>query len=344
MINQKFTFKKYNSITNSYREKTIQHIEMAGLAIPNVMWSLSEKIHGANLGAYSDGIDTQFASRNSFVSDSFYGLFNGLSEELTPTINLIAQTIIENYRDKFDIKFIIIYGELFGGQYPHKDIERLKGVSQVQDRVYYNPDVKFSAFDIYCECGEDSFYLNVDEANNLFRYYSLFHANELASGSLAEMLEYSNHFESTLPSLYGLPALPDNTCEGVVIKPIIAKNFNSGERVILKSKNIKFTERANRQPHTPAEPLTSEQIEAIEVATSYITENRLDAVLSKSGDSLIDKSIGKYMGLLVKDAIEELNGTSNVLSKLDKTLTKPINKHINGVARRIVLQKLGHPV
>ena len=50
---------------------------------------------------------------------------------------------------------IIVYGELFGGRYPHSDVELPAGIKPVQRGIYYCPDIEWKAFDIFD--GEESF-------------------------------------------------------------------------------------------------------------------------------------------------------------------------------------------
>lgn len=333
-MTQKFKFKRYPSIVNSYQDKAINQIEISGLTGDVVLWSVSEKIHGANLGAYSDGVDTQFASRSQFVNDSFYGLFNGLDNDITLNINAIASDIMGNNPD---VEYIIIYGELFGGAYPHDDVERLNNVSKIQDRVFYQPDVGFSAFDIYCVAGNNSYFLGVADFYELCVKYDLFHSVELFNGSFNEVMEYSNEFESTLPDRVGLPDLESNVCEGVVMKPYNCAEYSSGERIILKSKNLKFTEKTNRKSILTIVELTPEQKNAIEIAETYINQNRLDAVLSKQGGKITQQLIGKFIGMLSQDAIEEMNNDSDALTALVKSDRRVITKHIQALSKKIVL-------
>eukprot|EP00479_Gromia_sphaerica_P013976 TRINITY_DN8075_c0_g1_i1.p1 TRINITY_DN8075_c0_g1~~TRINITY_DN8075_c0_g1_i1.p1 ORF type:complete len:90 (-),score=10.04 TRINITY_DN8075_c0_g1_i1:42-311(-) len=43
---------------------------------------------------------------------------------------------------------IQMYGELFGGGYPHEDVEPVDGVELIQDEILYCPGLEFYAFDI----------------------------------------------------------------------------------------------------------------------------------------------------------------------------------------------------
>lgn len=340
----KFIYKRYPDIENSYQDKVLEYIELRGYAIDSEKWSVSEKIHGANVGAYCDGTDVKWASRSAFVGDSFYGLFNGLSESLEPKLKALTDAVrwVYDSDDDIDIDYIIVYGELFGGHYPHQDVQKLQ-VSKIQDRVWYSPNVEFSAFDIFCVCGKNSFFMDSDAMYTLFNCSNIFYSKELFQGTLAECMARGNSFNSTIPTRLGLPELPVNTCEGLVIKPVKARTFPSGSRVILKSKNIKFTEKAERVKKE-RKPMTPEQLEAVEISECYITDNRLDNVLSKGDGIITQQLIGKYIGLLVKDAIEDLNKESDCLTALEKADRKPVTKNLQDLAKKLVLSKVEYVV
>lgn len=48
-----------------------------------------------------------------------------------------------------ELTIVKVYGELFGGCYPHKDVTPSKNkVKRIQKGVWYSPYVRFYAFDI----------------------------------------------------------------------------------------------------------------------------------------------------------------------------------------------------
>lgn len=50
--------------------------------------------------------------------------------------------------DLWNLEKIFIYGELFGGEYPHPEVNPVSGVQAIQTGVYYSPRIEYCAFDI----------------------------------------------------------------------------------------------------------------------------------------------------------------------------------------------------
>ena len=87
---------------------------------------------------------------------------------------------IERHKDKVlklfsDIKAkypevtqISVFGEMFGGLYPHDGVKARQKVSLIQKCICYTPDHEFYGFDIYLFTEESGRFLPVDEVNELF--------------------------------------------------------------------------------------------------------------------------------------------------------------------------------
>ena len=116
----------------------------------------------------------------------------------------------------------------------------------------------------------------------------------------------------------GLPEIADNICEGVVIRPIITPHFNHGVRVILKKKNEAWAEgKQFRKSIKKEEKLPEKIVKLREAILTYVTENRLNNVLSKVGQVTI-KDFGKVMGMFSKDIVEDFSKDyQEVLSELE---------------------------
>lgn len=74
------------------------------------------------------------------------------------------------------VKSISIFGELFGGAYPHPDVQRVGRLTVIQKGVFYTPKHEFYGFDIYVFTENGGSYLSVDEANALFESEGFFYA------------------------------------------------------------------------------------------------------------------------------------------------------------------------
>lgn len=332
---EKLKFKKYNSIENTYYEKTIDRIVREGHS--DGTWVVEEKLHGSNFSIWYDGINLKCASREKFITESFY------NHEYV--INKYKQNIISLFNElkSDDVEVIIIYGELYGGNYPHKDyLEMSKEFVTVQKkRPFYNPENDLYTFDIRVGKNDDieNFtYLNVDVCNDLFERHGFFYAKPLFKGTLEECLNYNNYYDSTIPSRLGLPEIGvlgsdngENTCEGNIIRPNESRFLSSGSRVILKNKNKKFSEKKNNSSKKPKKEITLSEDGnfLLEKVKMYITENRLKNIISHIGN--VEKGdFVKLMGRLTKDVMEDfLKEYGEEFKKLDKTETKKISKIVN---------------
>ena len=77
-----------------------------------------------------------------------------------PRPSFMSKTHICEYRDKlyeisriiYNIKEIILFGELFGGEYLHPEVQKVKGASKVQKGVAYTQDnnVLFPLYELDC--------------------------------------------------------------------------------------------------------------------------------------------------------------------------------------------------
>jgi Rnl2 family RNA ligase len=174
----------------------------------------------------------------------------------------------------------------------------------------------------------------VDDTNAFFEAENFFYAKTLLQGNIDECLQYPNAFQSRIAEWFGLPPIDDNICEGVVIRPVEPTYFRNGSRLLLKSKNSRFAENKSvkkREPTLFVEPSYSEPLkELLPVAEEYVTENRLNNVVSKIGHVSVPKDMGKLIGLLSKDALEDfLKEHSGPYASLEKNEQKIVNTHVN---------------
>ena len=321
-------FKKFSEIDNTRHQKCIDYLAEQGLI--KGYWSVSEKIHGSNFSLHYDGQELRAAKRTSFLdeNENFYGCLLVVAKHKENVIALYDY--IKSTRDCVQVS---VYGEIFGGKYPHKDVLKVGGSVAVQNGIYYAPFDGFYAFDLKV----DNEYLGVHEANELFEKFGFFYAKPLFEGSFEDCLKYPNEFQTTIPALLGLPEIPENFCEGVVIRPLQIKRFISGERVILKNKNEKWSENNVHEPRVKTEITFSEQAtKVVYEIKSLITENRLRNVISKIGQ-ITQKDFGMLLGQYTKDIFEEYNkDNENALENLDKEEHKRINKLVSQLASNVV--------
>lgn len=243
---------------------------------------------------------------------------------------------------------ISVFGEMFGGRYAHEGVPAVKGMTLIQKGVNYTPVHEFYGFDIYLFEGETGCYLSVDEVNSLFEAEGFFYARTLKSGSLAECLKYPNAFQSKISQWLGLPDIDDNICEGVVIRPVTPQYLRNGSRVLIKSKNARFAEKKSVKTRNKlfTEPVPySDSLKAmLPELEAYVTENRLNNVISHIGEVTLPTDFGKIMGMFSKDILEDFmkehGGAYTALDKCEqKSLNRELNKLATGFVKEILLSK-----
>ena len=334
-------FQRFSSIDNSYRSKTVNHYIEKGLS--DGEWTVGEKIHGSNASLWYDGDELKCAKRGSFLkeTDNFYNyqkVMEGHRERINNLFVILQQEINNNFNwaTKLEIttlEYFAVYGELFGGWYPHPDVEKVEGVTRVQKGVYYSPDNEFYAYDIKVN-GQ---FINDDDCQRLLKAVGIFNAEPLFRGTFRECLEYKNEYQSTIPKRLGLPEIEDNICEGNVIRPVEPKFIECGSRVILKNKNDKWSEKMAKEPKEKKEVILSDEASKLfREIDSLVTENRLRNVLSKTGP-ISQKEFGKLLGLLMQDVFEEFNKDwKEDFEKLNKDESKIIHKMANSAAAGLI--------
>jgi len=321
-------FKRYNSIENTYQTKTINTIVEQGKS--QGTWVVEEKVHGANFSIWFDGNEFRCAKKSGFIKED-ENFFN---------YKYAFEKYKENVRNLFNhlktkdntIKTVVVFGELFGGNYPHEDVEN-GDHSSVQKGLFYSPLNDFYAFDIkigYTDIAEEFEFQNVDVCNELFEEFGFFYARPLFEGTLEECLNFNNLYITLIPKWLGLPEIENNNCEGNVIKPKEVKFFWTGSRIILKNKNEKFSEKKNNNRATIKKvvEISDEANLVLSNAITFVTENRLRNVISHVGE-IGEKEFGKLMNLLNKDTFEDfLKEHKEEFIKLDKNESKIITKRI----------------
>ena len=114
----------------------------------------------------------------------------------------------------------------------------------------------------------------------------------------------------------GLPAIDDNICEGIVIRPVVPMYLRNGSRVLIKSKNERFAEKKSVKKRNKlfAEPIPfSEALQTlIAEGEAYVTVNRLINVVSHIGEVHFPKDFGKVMGLFSKDVLDDFSKSTVV--------------------------------
>lgn len=288
--------------------------------LKKVDWVVTEKIHGANFGITTDGVTVDFAKRKELLQpgEDFFGYLRKKAqlEAQAKEIFNILQAKIPN------LQRVTIYGELFGGEYPHPDVAVVEHVQAVQTGVYYSPNIEYCAFDIAVSGDFGSQYLDYNITLQVLGEVGMMRAEPLFIGKFEQAFNYKIEFESTIPQILKLPALDKaNKAEGVVIKlvkSIYVETKKGRVRPIIKNKISEFAEN-NRfhqaqkwdyQQHLDVESLISQQV------LGFLTLNRLKNVISKVGrfsgnDNKIIEQLKLIGELLIWDVLDSFNETES---------------------------------
>lgn len=325
-------FYQYSEIENSYNVQIVEKFKNS--CYVNERYAIQEKIHGSNVQCCYDKMSDSFivGKRTSFISedDNFYN-----ADKILPKYySKIKDIFIQLKQEIPNINQLIVYGELYGGFYPHQDVDCVATAKQIQKGVAYSPDNHWIAFDIgYTTTSEDvRKYIPVKQFYNLCNSVSLPSVPLLkVTDSLQDALDFKNDDESIIYEMFNLPKIEDNIMEGIVIKPYDRVIYIGNSRLILKSKNDKFIEKS-KSKNTNVQQTKNLTKDIIEKISEYLNENRLNNVVSKFGD-ITEHDIGKVSGLFANDALNDFYKDNNT-----KTYTKADRKMLQKSATKLALE------
>ena len=323
-------FQKYNSLEQASKQKTVNAAVDAGHA--NIMYGVTEKIHGANFGIHWSNVtdEIKFSRRSGFLDEgeSFYA-HTKIADALIKRMHKLIMALGK------EVRTVTVYGEIYGGLLNGKTAQ---GSKKVQKEVQYSPETQFAAFDLIV----DGVYTSQSVAYRTLMGIADFHMAPLIGicVNLEDALAVPNDMQSRVPALLGYEVEGHNVMEGVVIRPWAWDIYlPNGSHFILKNKNAKFKEKDTKVAK-PQEPMSLTD-EALFMSLSlYITTNRFNAVVSKEKE-LTSKDFGRILGLFMQDAIKDFD--DNYDGK-DEDITardiandwKRVNKELQKVASEIV--------
>jgi Rnl2 family RNA ligase len=279
-------------------------------------WIATEKIHGAQLVVASDGRTTRVGRRKAWLSDDepFFGW-----QLLRDRLAAAAEAAVPGPGTT-----VRLYGELYGGSYPHSDVPPAPGVTAVQTGIWYTPDLRFALFDVLVQTtsGDEGVYLPYAQVRDIAGAAGLDVVPLLRRGRLPDLDTVSTRFVTTIPAALGLPPLPDNLAEGIVIRA--DQSLPPTKRSIVKRKIAEFDEQRfdQSQPFDTDAPLTPTDL--LSIAEHMVNPIRLASARSKVGEDPAATADETVLDIL----IDLTNAFPTAMAQLDPTIGTALQEHI----------------
>jgi len=321
-------FKRYSSIENSDKEKTILHFLEYFPELKEEEYIAREKLDGANMQIFFEkGVDGyRVGKRSSFLSksDSFFDIW----------------TTLENYKEELEViqkdfetsgfNTFRLYGEIYG--------------PGINGRVNYGNKKKIAIFDAWVSKGEKDEFGDLEEQQftqaHLEEYLTITKTDHLLPPlvgkykGLNTVMALNEEFDSLILNEVG------NLAEGMVIQPYNKLYRIPGRNHFIlkkKSKNFKDKEDKGGGNKLPKDPLPEGTSTLCSEFLSYINENRVLDVFSKHGNIEKDNQIGEYIRYVLDDAKEDFWKDNPELIMTDKQ-----NKVVFNAGKQIVKLLYAH--
>jgi Rnl2 family RNA ligase len=277
--------------------------------LEKVDWIVNEKIHGANFSFILTAQGLAFAKRKETLSweDDFFAF-----QRIVPSLQKALFKLYDLLENEYPLVQAQLYGELFGGAYPHPKVKPIEGLEAIQTGVYYHPDIQFQAFDLALTNEEGvRFYLGYRKLRELCEAAKVPYVKAVFEGDLTTALNMNIEIESPTPIDFGLAPITDNIIEGVVIRPAEALLVDGPKgpfRPIIKRKNKRFKEElAYHQAQKWSYNLYSDQDEVefyLLELSHFLNENRIMSAISKIGWVKDNKRKSQLRELVWQDILE----------------------------------------
>ncbi|MEM7152428.1 MAG: RNA ligase family protein [Myxococcota bacterium] len=251
---------------------------LADDAVMGGRWVATEKIHGAQLVVATDGQVVQIGKRKAWLQEdeAFFG-WQMLRNELSARVQHVHRTLGATGP-------VFLYGELFGGRYPHDDVPALPGIGAVQTGIWYAPDLRYAVFDILRVNDGDAVFMAHRQLEALAEEVGLMTPPRLGVGTRQELQRLPVRYDSKVAARLGLPKLAGNVAEGFVLKPDV--ELPASGRPVVKFKipdfdDCRFDESRpfDADAHLPVDGL-------LEWAKAMVNPMRAASARSKVGEEV----------------------------------------------------------
>ncbi|WP_328393030.1 hypothetical protein OHS70_02195 [Streptomyces sp. NBC_00390] len=300
-------------------------------------WVALEKVHGANFAVVCDGAGAVHpAKRRELLGESGLDEFFGVGR-IWPALAVAASRCAAALRNRHGTDAsasVTVYGELAGGRYPHPDVAPSPGAEPVQTGVWYAPGLLWLPFDAAVETDRGTCWVSDGALREAAGTVGLHCAPLLAQGTLAQVQDQSPVFATRLPGLLGLPELPGNLAEGLVVKPAgewwvtDADSGRSTPRPVAKLKQPAFAEDerfdGSRPYRPPAEGAAGAPGWLVGQVTALLTPARAAAAVSKLGPRTPPDAVAREIAQdVVDEAAEALGGLEDGLCRALQEALQP---------------------
>lgn len=264
--------------------------ENRGPPSPGGTWVALEKVHGAQLVIGVQEGQVHFGKRKAWLSDEdpFFGW-----QLLRAKLSTAALGIARAVSAKGDA--VYLYGELFGGHYPHPDVPPVPGMSAVQTGIWYAPDLHWAPFDVLvARSDEDEGVLLAHrEVEAAVREAGLLTPPVVRRGTRSDLEGVPTRGPTRLPALLGLPPIAGNVAEGLVIKS--DARAAPSQRASFKRKIEEFSEGRfdESEAWDPNQPLPLEAL--MGWAERMVNPARIASALSKQGRGSVEPVLDEVM-------------------------------------------------
>ncbi|MEY2225841.1 RNA ligase family protein [Streptomyces sp. BF23-19] len=293
-------------------------------------WVAHEKIHGANFAVVCDTSGAHPAKRRELLADGGLDDFFGVGR-IWPALAVAATRCAQSLREETGAPasaVVTVYGELAGGRYPHPDVPAAPGVDPVQTGVWYAPELLWLPFDATVTDDDGPRWVGDRTLRAAAAEAGLLCVPLLGEGPLARLQELPTVFPTRLPGLLGLPALPDNLAEGLVVKP--ADGSREPGRPMAKFKQPAFAEDerfdGSRPYQAPTEGAAGVPGWLLAHGTGLLTPARAASAVSKLGPRTPP---GELAGEIARDATEEV---AQALGGLDRATFRALEECLHAGA------------
>jgi len=301
------SFSRYPSIGN--KKSKVEGDE------PGDLWVATPKYHGTNTSVWipldkdNEDQEIRYGRRGGFLADgeAHYGY-----EKILPSFDWDALRAGWAHRD--DLEAVVVYGELYGGAYPHPDVPATSS-ARVQPGVYYSPHLRFIAFDVALKAKDGSkTFLSVYDTAWVLGRCKIPYVKIVYKGLKDDVIDWATTHAGDDPMCWledghpdkNLPPLEDNIGEGFVVRPVQNRYDRFGNRCMLKVKSPRFAEiKTVKVPKKPKEYF-KEKPGAI-TAQTYLNAARCGSVCSKFPQEEVTLKNMKALGMaLVNDALKDV--------------------------------------